>query len=117
MDPKELFVGRKVWLKPNPLIRDQYLSDYVETEITYVGTSRFKIKDENKADYVTYRISDMKEHNVTPTKGEVLLSIDGVDDFERREQKMFKIRRYMNSRKAYNTTEENLDQIIALLKL
>lgn len=117
MDPKEIFVGRKVWLKPNPKYRDLYTDDYFETEVTVVGLELFGIKDPNRRSSLVYRINTMKENSTSPTKGEVFLSIDGVEDFERIEQKLIKIRRYFNSRLCYNELESNLDEIIRLLNL
>jgi hypothetical protein len=117
MDPNELFVGRKVWLKPNPLIKHLYPDPYFETEITYVGLKLFQIRDPNKADYVNYRIKNLTENVKTPQKGVVLLSIDGLEDFDRREQKIIRVRKYFNSRAVYNETESNLDAIIDILKV
>lgn len=117
MDPKELFVGRKVWLKPNPLYRDLYAEPYTETKVSYVGTTRFKVEDSVRPSYITYSIRTMKECTDNKYKGEILLSIDGLEDFDRKEQLIIRVRRYFNSRAVYNESEDNLNKVIKLLNL
>ena len=113
----DLFVGKRVWLKPNPLYVDKYLEGYFETTITKIGTSCFFVNDPNRPAYVKYHIKTLKEVNVTPYKGEIILDKDGAEEFDKKEQLIIKIRRFFNSRAAYNEDNEKLKNIISLLKL
>lgn len=116
MKPEDIFVGRKVWIKPNPLHAEKYEGDYIETEVTEVGLKLFSVKDDIRP-RVKYHIKTLEEATHYHRKAYILLSIDGVEDFDRREQLIIKIRKYFNSRMVYNESEENLNNVIELLQL
>lgn len=116
MKKEELFVGKKVWLKPSALYRDLYDKDYVETEIAHIGLKLITLKDDIRP-RVKYRLSNLKESTSSPHKGCILLSMDGVEDFDRKEQLIIRVRKHFNSRTIYNESEENILKVIELLKL
>ena len=117
MQHNDLFVGKKVWLRPNPLYRDRYPNDLVETTISKVGLTCFWIDDPIRPPYVKYHIKTLKEAYSDNYKGEILLSIDGIEEFDKKEQLIIKIRKYFNSRAVYNEENEKLKQIIDILQL
>lgn len=113
----DLFVGKKVWLKPNPLYVDKYPSEYYETKITRVGLSIFEIVDPIRPKNTKYHKKTLREVNQTQYKGEIVLDMEGVEEFDRKEQLIIKIRKYFNSRYVYNEDSERLKEVIEILKL
>lgn len=116
MKSSKLFVGKEVWLKPNPLHRELYGEDYVKTKIRSIGTKNFTIEDDERPN-AFYRIVTMKEVTEYSRKAEILLSIDGLDNFDKKEQLIIRVRRYFNSGIVYNCSEEDLNKVIEILHL
>ena len=116
MAHKEIFVGRKVWIKPAKLYSEQYKKDYIETTITKVGLSVFQVEDAVRPKCNKYHIGTLEEVTPSLNKNKILLDMqDG--GFDRLEQRIIKIRKHFNSRAVYGETEEDLDKIINLLQL
>lgn len=116
MRKDELFVGRKVWIKPNPLYKEDYPNGYVETVVTNIGTKLFQVKDDIRP-RTKYRIKGLEEATVYHRKGYILLDIEGQEDFDRKEQLIIKVRKHFNSRLVYNESEETIQKVISLLGL
>lgn len=119
MNREGIYVGQKVWIKPNPLDRGLYPdgTDYWPTEITYVGAKLFRVKELVRADRTNYLIESLTENNKTNYQAEILLSLDGVLEFDRKEQLIIKIRKHFNSRDVYQEEDDKLRQIIEILEL
>lgn len=118
MKPGEIYVGRKVFLKPSEFHKHKYGdADLVPLEVATVGLKRFTLKDPVRS-YVEYHIHNLKE--CAKVNGcTVLLSEPGEEEenFARREKLIISIRRHFNSRAVYNESEETLEKIIDILKL
>lgn len=115
----EIFVGRKVYLKPS----EYHLEDYggqelVETEVSWVGNNRFKVKGDRN-DIVSYNLHNLLEYKRRVNSCQILLAPPGEEDiaFERKQKLLIKIRKHFNSRAAFNEEESTLEKVIELLKL
>jgi hypothetical protein len=117
MEANDIFLGRKVWLRPNPLYREKYTEDLVETYVSLIGTVNFNVADTTRGVHLRYNIKTLKEVNNTNYKGEIVLNKDGDLEFDKKEQLIIKVRKYFNSRAVYNEDNEKIRQVIELLNL
>lgn len=110
-------VGDTVWLQPNPLYEDKYPEGYFETEITYLGRTKFKVRDPNRSSYVSYNVVSLKENEGgSRYKGIVFLEKPNPKKTPH-EQMIIEIRKHFNSRNIYEEPVENLEKIMEILGL
>jgi len=111
----EIYVGRKVYIKPGEYQRPKYSDDFVPTEITWVGRKNFKVRDSVKPDS-KYHIHNLKECIGRINNNIILLELPREEDL-RKNKLIIKVRKYFNSRAIQEESEENLEKVIELLGL
>ena len=114
----QIYVGRKVYIKPSEFQRPKYSDDYVATEVIWVGNKKFKVKDDVRPN-ISYYLHNLKEVISKMNPSFILLSLPGDtgEDFDKKENLIITIRRHFNSRAVQQESEEILEKIVKLLGL
>lgn len=117
---RSIKVGQKVWLRPNPYYANFYPEKYYETKVIKVGKVYFEIEDPiiktARKTKVKYRMDNLREQSKSMFYGEVMLSLDGFSQKDDVEEYIITIRKFFNSKAAYDLNIKQLKSIKQIIQ-